>query len=201
MGQAIENTKVMMGQHSTAIQDKMNEMGKQKEEKAVGKEEIVATEEKANETVMGGANRQSTDAPVVNTRPATKRKLGGTFSNSSGQWYLEHDSEELAGVTGEKTNLDLGIKLIQVFAPSDKQWSNGTVANVTLKTVVGLIKGIQVRESNRDESGSLYMQTQSRSWEKDGQKQYMNDIELDRKVEAQILSYVDDLLVPAEEAK
>jgi hypothetical protein len=160
------------------------------ENEAPLKEETVV-EEKSNK-------RQSSKTSVeVKERPATKRRLGGSRPGRDPFWYLKHEGE-LELVTAAAENADLGIKEIKVFDPSDAQWENGTVANVILELEYVTIKGIQVRESTRDDSGAIFMQTQSRSWEKDGQKQYMNDIVLATPVQAQILSYVESMLESAE---
>lgn len=204
MGQTAENTKVTMGQNSSAIQDKMAEMKTQKEQKSADNTQAQETApDKGTEASMGGANRQSSDDTPTNIAPRAlpKRKLAADASSSNDQWYLEHDTEELAGVTGEISNLDIGLKKIRVSNPTAKQWEKGTVANITIDTIVGTIGGIQVRESQWGNGQGLYMQTSSRSWEKNGEKQYQNDVELSRKMEAQILSFVDALLVPAEEQK
>jgi hypothetical protein len=57
------------------------------------------------------------------------------------------------------------------------------------------VKGIAVVESNRDDS--LYVRMQRRSYEREGQTQYVSDLTLDRKIQAQILRYVDSLLIDA----
>lgn len=184
-------TKVSMGKGSKAVQEKMDEMKSQKEE-------TVVTEEKKEEATIGGARRESSSSDIaVAERPKTKRKLRDGAAGRNAEWYLDRTGD-LEHVTNESVNEAIGIYGMQVFAPSEKQWAMGTVANLTLDTIVGKIKGVQVRESTRDDSGALYMQTQSRSWEKDGQKQYQNDLELSRTVEAQVLSYVNSLLVEAE---
>jgi hypothetical protein len=145
-------------------------------------------------TTTRKSTRQSTgSATKVQERPATKRRLGQKTVTSF--WYLA-DTEDLDGVTAEVRNDALGIREIKVYEPSEAQWNNGTVATVTLETIIGQVKGIAVVESNRDDS--LYVRMQSRSYEREGQKQYVNDLALDRKVQAQILRYVDGLLIDAE---
>lgn len=135
--------------------------------------------------------RQSAGEQVqVKERPATKRRLGGNRP-AGGFWYLQ-DTEDLAGVTAESSNAEIGIREIKVYDPSDAQWNNGVLATVTLETVIGQIKGVQVLESNRDDS--IYIRLQSRSYENDKGKQYVNDVTLDRKVQAQVLRYVDSML-------
>lgn len=156
-------------------------------DQSVGKEETKGTK----------IERKSAGQTEVQERPATKRKLGGDRPLASNPfWYLNH-TDELESVTSEGNNPALGIKEIKVFEPSDAQWNNGMVANCILVMDHVELQGIQVLESNRDDSGALYMRTQSRSWEKDGQKQYKNDITLSRPLQAQILSFVEGMLVEA----
>jgi hypothetical protein len=161
---------------------------------------LTENEETSVEETAPKNNRKSTrnSENKVNERPATKRKLGGNRRSARDPfWYLHHEGE-LEMVTAEGHNEVLGVKEIQVWDPSDAQWENGVLANVTLVMDYVTVKGVQVRESVRDDSGAIYLQTQSRSWEKDGQKQYMNDVELARPVQAQILSYVEAMLVEAD---
>jgi hypothetical protein len=147
-------------------------------------------------TTTRKSTRQSTgsNAPKVQERPATKRRLGAQAVSSNGMWYLQ-DSAETEGVTADSFNDALGIREIKVYEPSEAQWNNGTVATITLETIIGQVKGIAVVESNRDDS--LYVRMQRRSYEREGQTQYVSDLTLDRKVQAQILRYVDSLLVDA----
>jgi hypothetical protein len=141
----------------------------------------------------------SASSTVVNERPATKRKLGGARKSANDPfWYLQHEGE-LELVTSEGFNENLGIKEIKVFDPSDKQWEMGVLANCTIVMEYVTIKGVQVRETTRDDSGAIYIQTQSRSWDgNDGKKQYMNDVELSRPLQAQVLSFVEEMLEEAE---
>lgn len=158
------------------------------------KKEETTVENKQEETKQTASNRQSSRNVQPNERPATKKRLRADRP-SSGFWYLQ-DTADLEGVTAEASNPELGITEIKVYEPSENQWANGTVATVTLETIIGQVKGIQVIDSTRDES--IYIRMQSRSYERDGQKQYVNDLTLDRKVQAQILRYVNTMLESAE---
>lgn len=113
--------------------------------------------------------------------------------STGGFWYME-ETEELSGVTDESDNPLLGIERIAVKVPSEKQMDNGVVANVELMTTTSTISNLQVLESDRDDSGMLYLRIPSRSWEVDGVKNYINDVELNRSIEAQILRFVESLL-------
>jgi hypothetical protein len=110
-------------------------------------------------------------------------------------WYLSRKEEELKDVTDAKVNLAIGVTDIFVSPASDAQQAYYTVANITLNTVVGSITGIQVKESEHT-PGSLYLQTPSRNVAKEGEKaRWMNDVKLERPVQAQILSHVASMLV------
>ena len=185
---------VKMGSKRTSVKDAVKEvLDNKKAETEVQTEET--PEVKAEEKTSA---RKSTKATTAKERPAAKRRLGGSRPSSRDPfWYLKHEGE-YEMVTAEPFNEALGIKEIQVFDPSDAQWENGVVAVCTLIMDYVTIKGLQVRESGRDDSGAIYVTTQSRSWEKDGQKQYKNDVELSRVLQAQILSHVEAMLEPAE---
>lgn len=166
--------------------------------KSTAKENIKSQVEtmKEENKVEDKKTRKSTGGQSVKAqeRPATKRKLGAAAVSSNGSWYLQ-DTADLEGVTKESFNDALGIREIKVFQPSEAQWNNGTVASITLETIIGQVKGIAVVESNRDDS--LYVRMQRRSYEREGQTQYVSDLTLDRKIQAQILRYVDSLLIDA----
>jgi len=168
-------------------------MGKKKVQDAAEK----AVQQKEETKVENTVTRQSagTSQAAPRQRAAASRRLSSARVQQ-GAWYLQ-DTDQLAGVTAEASNPELGITGIQVFDPSPAQFDNGTVARITLDTIVGTIKGMQVVESDRD--NSLFLRMQSRSWEGDnGQKNYVNDVELSDKAKAQILRYVDSLLEPAQ---
>ena len=165
---------------------------------AKGQVETKKEETKVEETktTTRKSTRQSTGSTrQVQERSATKRRLSQQAVSSNGMWYLQ-DTAETEGVTAESFNDALGIREIKVYEPSEAQWNNGTVATITLETIIGQVKGIAVVESNRDDS--LYVRMQRRSYEREGQTQYVSDLTLDRKVQAQILRYVDGLLIDAE---
>lgn len=111
-------------------------------------------------------------------------------------WYLSRDLD-LENVTNESSNMHFGIKSIIVRAATPGQMANYTIANVTLETVLGKIMGIQIKESRR-EAGQIYVQESSRNIAKEGQPaNWMSDLKLERAVQAQILSFVHDMLVPS----
>lgn len=122
----------------------------------------------------------------------------GLLNQRDAFWYRNYGKNDLEGVTNESSNPTLGILNIAVFEPSEAQYSNGTIANVRLETVIGEISGIQVKESTKV-PGSMYVQTSSRNIAKEGEApRWINEVKLDRKVQAQILAYVDSLIVPVE---
>lgn len=153
-------------------------------------------EEKSAPPAEKKTNRQSTGGgSVARQRPATKKRLRADRP-STGFWYMQ-DTDDLEGVNDQPFNEAIGIKEIKVYDPSDKQWENGTLATLTVETIIGKIKGIQIMDSERDDS--IYLRMQSRSWEgADGKKNYVNDLELDRKVQAQLLRYATTLLEDVE---
>lgn len=173
-------------------------MGTKRTTKAT--QEEVKMQEDVKKATTTKAKRQSTakatqPAESGRQRGATKKRLRSDRPDR-GFWYL-NDTADLEGVTDEQSNPLLGITSINVFEPSEKQWDNGTVANISLDTIIGQIKGIQVIDSDRD--NSIYIRLQSRTWTgQDGKPQRANDVSLDRKVEAQILRHVNSLLVDVE---
>lgn len=140
--------------------------------------------------VVQNAGTATTIPPVIKVT----RRLDAASARDA-FWYLKHE-EELSTVTKEKKNEAIGLLEIRVNNSSEAQLANYTLANITIDTVIGTITGIQVKESERI-PGSLYLQTNSRNIAKDGQPpRWMNDVKLDRKIQAQILSHVDGLLEP-----
>ena len=168
-------------------QELLNQAGAHAEGK-LGRDEPATTA--TTETSATTANASTANA--YQRGPATVRldesKLGASA------WYLE-ETEELAGVTSERKNPTIGVLDIKVYAPSAGQVANGAVANVTVETVIGTIKSIRIEQSQRDHS--LLCRPQSRFYEVDGQRNYVNDLELNSKVTAQILRYINTMLVDA----
>lgn len=150
----------------------------------------VTTEEKAS-TRRGS---EPAGAPVAeNPAFVPTFSFGG---KTAGEWFLDRTGE-LAVVTDEDNNLALGIKKIKAFGASAGQRNFGTIANVTLETVLGTITGIQVRESTRN-PGSIFIGTSSRKVSKEGQEdKYYNDIELSDATRAQVLSWIFPQLTKA----
>lgn len=156
-----------------------------------------------NKQTMGSARKEETTAPqsakertavvTMDVPKKTTRKLAQT---RKADWYLHHEGE-LELVTSEASNTSLGINMVNVFAPSEGQMANGVIANVRIDTVIGQISSLQVRES-KSLDGSIYLSEPSRNIAKEGDPaRWLNDVKLDRRVQAQILSYVDSLLVEA----
>lgn len=141
-------------------------------------------------TVATGAVGMTPAIPPVSK---VTRILGST---QDANWYLSRELD-LANVTNEASNMHFGIKSISVRPATAGQMANYTIANVTLDTVLGKIMGIQIKESRR-EVGQIYVQESSRNIAKEGQPaNWMSDLKLERAVQAQILSYVHDMLQPA----
>lgn len=121
--------------------------------------------------------------------------FGGGYSRDH-EWFLNRDGE-LAGVTDEDHNESLGIIRITAFGASDKQRQYGTIANVTVETVLGKISGLQVSE-NREHRGYLQVGTSSRKVEKDDKVNYYRDYEPNNVMKAQILSWIYPQLTRAQ---
>jgi hypothetical protein len=153
------------------------------------------TVQEETKTKMGAKNENRTSAGDVNKteqQPVTTRRLAMDNLRDS-FWYLKH-ADELEKVTAESDNADLGIKRIGVFPPSEAQANNAVIASIQLETIVGNIRGIQVKES-KNTAGALYLQTGSKNIAREGQQaKWFNEVTLERVVTAQILSYVDSLL-------
>lgn len=148
-------------------------------------------------SVAGKVNESDaakTPAKVLGGTQPTRKLSGVNFRDAN--WFKDHTGE-LENVTAEAQNLALGIESIEVFNPSEGQLNNGVIANVRLTSAIGTISGIQIREG-KERDGSIYLTEPSRNIAKAGEaSRYMNDVRLNRAVTAQILSFVDSLLVPA----
>jgi hypothetical protein len=158
----------------------------------------VKTEEtKETKSKMGTGTR--TNAGAVNETKAqstTTVRLSLGKSGRDAFWYLKHEAD-LAEVTAEPRNDKFGITRIGVFPPSDAQAANGVIASIALETVIGTIRGIQIKES-QNTAGALYLQTGSKNIAKaDQPAKWFNEVNLEKTVSAQILSYVDSLLEKA----
>jgi hypothetical protein len=146
----------------------------------------------AGTPVAAGSGAGTMLAAVAPVSKVT-RVIGGRDAN----WFLERTGE-LADVTDQASNPALGINSIAVFPASQKQMEYYTIANITLETVLGTIHGTQIKESNRV-AGEIYLQTSSHNTAKaDQPKKWVSDVKLNRAVQAQILSYVNSLLEPAQ---
>lgn len=168
-----------------SVKDKVKKQNQVKEEKVESKVSRKSAGA-GTENAQGKAERD----PAVVTRI-----LGG--NNRDPQWYLKHEGE-LEMVTDEDSNEALGINKIYANAASEKQMHYGTIANITLETVIGKVTGLQVRESQK-QAGAIFLTESSRDISKEGQDaRWVSDVQLDKKVKAQVLSYVETLLVDAE---
>jgi hypothetical protein len=181
-----------MARTSTNVEEKKQELLKQAGEHAEGKlgrDEPAVAGEGATATT---ANASSANA--YQRGPATVR-LKQEFMQNREPWYLL-DSEELEGVTAEPSNPMIGLLDTKVYAPSDGQIANGAIANITIETIIGTVRNIRIEQSQRDHT--LLCRPQSRHYEVDGKRNYINDLELSSKIRAQILRYVSTMLVSAE---
>lgn len=125
----------------------------------------------------------------------TRRATG---SGAKPFWYLTHRGD-LAAVTNEPTNEELGIQKIDIFQPSEKQLQHGILCKVRLKTYAAQIDNISIFESDFH-AGDIYMQMGGgRNMGTEETPKWVRDVKLTAQAKAQVLSYVHSLLVPAEE--
>jgi hypothetical protein len=149
--------------------------------------------------------RKSTSKPVakkedakVNARIAfdqadnnTRRATG---SGAKPFWYLNRKGD-LAVVTDESSNDQLGIKAIDIFEPTEGQVKAGILCKVRLQTYAATIDNISIFASDFAE-GDIYMQMGGgRNIGSDEAPKWVRDCKLTAHAKAQILSYVHTLLV------
>lgn len=150
--------------------------------------DAVAKQKEAQDVEVKGNIKGGSPSEKPADVPTFKPTFEFGGATNASEWFLDRTGE-MEVVTDEDHNMELGIRRIMAFGASKGQQVYGTIANVTLETVLGKITGIQVRESTRN-PGSLFIGTSSRKVEKEGNTNYYNDIELSRPVEAQILSWI-----------
>lgn len=150
-------------------------------------DKAVATKEKVQTTKV------AFDKAANNTRRAT-----GSGANAF--WYLAHKGD-LAAVTSEAENDDLGISRIDVFEPTVNQEKAGILCKVRLVTLAATIDNISIFESDYT-AGDIYLQMGGGKNIGDATTpKWVRDIKLTAQAKAQVLSYVHSLLVPAEEGE
>jgi hypothetical protein len=129
------------------------------------------------------------DKAANNTRRATG-------SGAKPFWYLNHVGD-LAAVTKEASNLNLGISRIDIFEPTEKQEAIGILCKVKVHTLAATIDNISIFESEFS-AGDIYMQMGGgRNIGGEGEEaKWVRDCKLTAQGKAQVLSYVSTLLVP-----
>lgn len=147
-----------------------------------------------NELKSGGTTVE-VKQPVV-----TSVRIGG-FGGANDFWYRDLGVGELAQVTNEHKNYALGIRNINVLPPSENQAGRGILARVQLELGTAdvelmTIRGLTIRES-KNTAGAIYVQEGSRNIAQEGQADnWYREVTLKRPMQAQILAYIDTLLVP-----
>lgn len=144
--------------------------------------------EKKNNARRGSGTTASQETPNQENAAYNPSFSFGGGSVRDSEWFLNRDGE-LAVVNGESSNPALGIISISAFGASAGQRVHGTIANVTVETVLGKLTGLQVRE-NPDQRGFLMVGSNSRKVEKDGKANYYRDYEPNNAMKAQILSWI-----------
>lgn len=126
--------------------------------------------------------------PTVNV-PSLKKNV----VNDNSTWYLGRE-DDLAVVTAESSNPEIGVEMLRVFAPREDQLKYNTVMTVAINLSVGVeLRDISVRIN---ESGNLYLNFPfSMIRGKDGQNnRYHDSIRLPRLITAQVLSFAHECI-------
>jgi hypothetical protein len=125
----------------------------------------------------------------------TRRATG---SGAKPFWYLNRRGD-LAIVNEQSSNEELGIRMIDIFEPTENQAKAGILCKVRLNTYAATIDNISIFESEFNK-GDIYMQMGGgRNIGSDEAPKWVRDCKLTAQAKAQILSYVHSLCVPAEE--
>lgn len=128
------------------------------------------------------------DQAANNTRRATG-------SGATPFWYLNRKGD-LAVVTNEPSNDNLGIRKIDIFRPTQRQMEADILCKVKVNTYAAIIDNISIFESDFHE-GDIYMQMGGgRNIGSDSSPKWVRDCKLTASAKAQVLSYVHSLLVP-----
>jgi len=108
------------------------------------------------------------------------------------QWYRHEE-----GTTNKPHNVPLGIMNMVVFQPTPKQEENGTLASVLVETVIGDIH-VTIHQS-KSYPDAIYLRVpQTKRVDEKGNVAFHDELKLNRKVSAQILRYIDSILVEGE---
>jgi hypothetical protein len=154
-----------------------------------------STEKKKNTAPKAAAKTQTTKVAFEKADNNTRRATG---SGAKPFWYLNHKGD-LAAVSSEANNEQLGIKKIDIFEPTEKQADIGILCKVRLQTYAATIDNISIFESEFN-AGDIYMQMGGgrNIGGEGGDAKWVRDCKLTAQAKAQVLSYVHSLLVPVE---
>lgn len=146
-----------------------------------------------------GANNGAANAVVrVDRTPNFRIKVDGKANNRDSKWYLK-DTDELADVTDEASNLKIGLVEMQLNEATANQLKAGIVCKVNVKLgfsedkIIAQFYGIPIMASQFDE-GAIRIQFPGRKWE----NKFLQDYVLSTEIKAQILRRVHKFTVPAE---
>jgi hypothetical protein len=153
-------------------------------------------ETKEKKAVVAG---RGTTVGVVLAGQQTGRRLAlkkDLIAGARTAWYLKHEGE-FAAVTEGHENLALGITKLEPFLPTPAQEAAGILCKIRMHSLTGTDENITIRESERI-PGQIYLQMSGARevGKTETQKgQWYNDRKITKAVEAQILSFVNTLLV------
>lgn len=145
----------------------------------------------------GSARGANVGATAV-AEPQQRRSLGlkanaPTRGGSRAFWYLKREGE-LSVVTDQDHNDALGIKKLDIFAPTDPQIEMGIVCKVRMTTLNGIDENITIFGS-KDNDGSIYLQPSGARKVGEGKDtKWYNDRKFNDATTAQILSYVQQFV-------
>jgi hypothetical protein len=133
-------------------------------------------------------------SPRIAFDQADNNTRRATGSGAKPFWYLNRKGD-LSIVTDESSNEVLGIKMIDIFEPTENQVKAGILCKVRLQTHAATIDNISIFASDFAE-GDIYMQMGGgRNIGSDEAPKWVRDCKLTAHAKAQILSYVHTLLV------
>lgn len=108
------------------------------------------------------------------------------------QWYRDEE-----GTTNNAHNLLVGITNMVVFQPTPKQAEHAMLASVLVQTVIGDIH-VTIHQSKAYPDAIYLRVPQTKRVDEEGNVAFHDELKLNKKVKAQILRYVDSLLVEGE---
>lgn len=145
-------------------------------------------------------SKSSKGAPKVDFSKAANKTQRATGRGAKPFWYLNHKGE-LAAVTNEASNEQLGILKIDIFEPTQNQAKAGILCKVRLNTYAATIDNISIFPSEFHERDIYLNMGGGRNIGTEDSPKWTRDCKLTTLAKAQILSYVSTLLIPDEDTK